>query len=133
MVSELFCSLIKQRRQKWRILMLGALCWVVGTDYILADGTDNAFFATKSLSKVSLIQNADRHRVSLGPTPPSTATKRYPKRDVPANQLNGLRKFKSEKAKVGEFRPALKSSQLALLTRPVRRCHNSDRSNAAIS
>jgi hypothetical protein len=98
-ISQLLRSARNLDRLRRSLGIIAAVCCLTLCCQIELRGEGVTFFATKSLSRASLVPGASGRRVSLGPTPPSTAGKRWfaeTKRDVPANQRPGLRLVKKE-------------------------------------
>jgi hypothetical protein len=105
MISRVLRSALNRDRLRWSLRVIGAVCCLTIFCQIEVRGESTRFFATKSLSRASLVPGASGRRVSQGPTPSSISGKRwFAERDVPANQRPGLRVFKGDRFSFDPFR-----------------------------
>ncbi len=104
MISRVLRSMLNRDRLRWPLIVIGAVCCLTFFCQIEVRGESTRFFATKSLSRASRVPGASG-RVTQGPTPSSTAGKRwFTKRVMPVNQRPGLRKFKGKMFEMKKFR-----------------------------
>lgn len=97
MIPRVLRSALNLDRLRSSLRVVGALCVLTVICQTEVRGESGRFFATKSLSRASLVTGTSRGRVSQGPTPSPTAGKRsFAGRQVPANQRPGLRLVKKE-------------------------------------